>query len=301
MRKNFTAITHPGLWHADDLIAAAILRIRAEERDVDVTFERRVPTEEEIKDKEIIVFDIGGVYDNNANTYDHHQKDGAGTRWDDEDAPYSSAGLLWSHFGLELCEGNQEAWDYVEEHLMKPIDRLDNGKGDGGDISLSAVLHHFNPADEDLTTEERDQMFDELVETITGPIVMMYIHQGIAFAEAKAAVRSAAVEEGILVLDKFVPWAEHIVGRPDYEELLYVVFPSLRGGYQVQQVAKEPGSFEGRKPLPECWAGKRGAELQSLLDLTDSGDSTFCHPGRFIGGAENLRDAMKMAKLAVEA
>ena len=68
------------------------------------------------------------------------------------------------------------------------------------------------------------------------------------------------------------------------DNLLYVVFPGPGGRqWMVQQVAKAVGSFEGRKPLPEAWAGLRD---EAFAKATGVADGVFCHPGRFIGGAQ---------------
>lgn len=79
---------------------------------------------------------------------------------------------------------------------------------------------------------------------------------------------------------------------------MYVIFPSNRGGYNVQAVPPELGSNAQRKPLPEAWAGAPAAELQRITGVATA---TFCHPGRFMCGADTFEDAIKMAKLAVEA
>lgn len=61
------AITHPGIAHADDSIAAAMLSAFG------VKVFRKVPSAEEINDPTVIVFDIGGEFDIARSNYDHHQ------------------------------------------------------------------------------------------------------------------------------------------------------------------------------------------------------------------------------------
>lgn len=62
-------VTHPGAAHADEtLLVSLALALFGLCR-----VERRDPTEEEIEDPDVLVADIGGVYDPSKNCYDHHQ------------------------------------------------------------------------------------------------------------------------------------------------------------------------------------------------------------------------------------
>ena len=64
------------------------------------------------------------------------------------------------------------------------------------------------------------------------------------------------------------------------------------------QVPTSLGAFEGRKPLPEAWAGKRGSDL---AEITGISDSIFCHQFRFIAGTGSRETAIEMARMAVDA
>lgn len=81
-KTQVTAITHTGVFHADEVMATAILLKARGELNLMRTF--KVP--EDISE-DVIVYDIGG------GKYDHHQKGGNGAR--ENGVPYSSAGLLW--------------------------------------------------------------------------------------------------------------------------------------------------------------------------------------------------------------
>ena len=61
-------VTHPGQAHADDVLTAAYLIAKG----LVTQIERREPTNEEIIDDEVIVFDIGGMHSRDANNFDHH-------------------------------------------------------------------------------------------------------------------------------------------------------------------------------------------------------------------------------------
>jgi uncharacterized UPF0160 family protein len=291
------AITHPGCFHCDDAMAAAILSLVASHQGEELVWDRKVPTAEELKDSSIIKFDIGGSYDVASNVFDHHQRGGAGRRADGG-APYSSAGLIWEHFGRALC--SPEVWDRVDSRLIQAIDSLDNGEGSRGDLSFSGVISLLNPANSAASREERDAAFKQAV-GICLQILEASMASSKEWVKSRSTVVAAPAEGRVLYLDVFCQWAEHVFVRPDADELLYVVFPGLRGGYSIQQIPTEPQGFEGRKPLPEEWAGLRAEELQQLLGLSAAGPATFCHPGRFIGGAETLEDVKLMAELAIKA
>lgn len=293
-------VTHPGLFHADDVCAVAYLRMVGCAAPV----ARRVPTEDDLYDQGVIVLDIGGTRDPYRKVFDHHQKGGAGARWD-SDVPYAAFGLIvdW----LPPSDDNivNEAFDRA---IVQPVDALDNGWGQPAlgtaqapTCSLSAAVSSFNPGP-GAAPEDRDAAFASAVDWVK-PVLKNFLKRARETATARAVVMAAetTADGRVLVLESFVPWAEHVFARPDQENLLYVVFPSERGGYSAQQVPVAKGSMEGRKPFPADWAGLRGKELADLADLPTAGDATFCHPGRFICGAETFGAVMQLVELALAA
>ena len=122
------AVTHPGPYHADDVVAGAILRLlygerflieRSEDRD-------RIAAAD-------LVFDVGGEWVPERGRFDHHQgpttKHPCGT-------PCASAGLLWSVYGKPLVA--KECPDATDAQVMRiteavrqlcilPVDAWDNG------------------------------------------------------------------------------------------------------------------------------------------------------------------------------
>jgi uncharacterized UPF0160 family protein len=59
----------------------------------------------------------------------------------------------------------------------------------------------------------------------------------------------------------------------------------------------EPGSFAQRLPLPEAWAGLRGADLPAASRVPDA---VFARARRFVGAARSREGAMAMARRATE-
>ena len=78
MNEKKTLITHNGSFHTDDIFACATLSLMLEKKGE--KFEIIRTRDEEIIKTGDYVFDVGGVYDEEGNRFDHHQKGGAGVR-----------------------------------------------------------------------------------------------------------------------------------------------------------------------------------------------------------------------------
>jgi len=294
------AITHPGIFHADDVSTWAYLRLLG----LACPLERRVPTAEEIEDPTVLVFDIGGLHDPKKLVFDHHQRGGAGGRWDSE-CPYAAFGLVYNW----ILPTNNWIADRFDRRMVQPVDATDCNwgtvEGTRPMLTYSNCISGFNPAP-GASAAERAEAF----ETATA-FAMQVLDNEMTAAEAHVAARDTVLNAGkavvykdacrVLMLDKFVPWQGHIFNRPDIEDLLYVAYPSERGGWCLQQIPVEPGSTEGRKPMPEAWAGLTGKALAAVtgLPLAERTDATFCHHNRFICGTDNCIELLIMARIAV--
>ena len=280
-------ITHGGVFHADEVMATAILSA-IEPVALNRTF--RVP-----EDTKAFVYDIGG------GAYDHHQRGGNGTR--ENGVPYSSAGLVWRDFGRQLVSCD-EAWAFVDQELIAGIDALDNGVYPSVEYpivaaSFSSLISAFNP-----NWDEKKSPDEAFLEAVT--FAQGVLSRAIETAESKARAKSlvdeavAASEGQIIVLPRFAPWQEYVLTSDDPKavDALYVVFPSNRGGYNVQAIPDAVDSFGNRKPLPEAWRGLRDGDLQEVSGVADA---TFTHPAGFIGGANTLAGVIAMARKAIEA
>ena len=103
--NNKKLITHNGSFHADDIFACATLSLMLEK--AGEKFEVIRTRDEEIIKTGDYVFDVGGIYDENLNRFDHHQIGGAGKR--QGGIEYSSFGLVWKKFGEEICGSKEVA------------------------------------------------------------------------------------------------------------------------------------------------------------------------------------------------
>ncbi|PKI15977.1 MYG1 family protein [Colwellia sp. 12G3] len=288
--NNITIATHNGNFHADDVFSIAALK------NIFPSIELIRTRNLELIAKADIVIDVGGEYDADAGRFDHHQRGGAGER--ENGIPYSSFGLIWQKYGLEICQGNQEVANSVDAGLVSTIDAIDCGHVDGvaQGISLSQTISMFNPTWQE--DSHFDACFDEAVE-FASRVLTRFIASANGGISAKDIVAKAienAKDPRVIVLEQYTPWKRTVHALS--EVALYMVYPSNSGQWRIQTVPVEPGSFEDRKPLPNGWAGLSD---QALKDVTGIDDAMFCHNGLFIAGAESFESTMKMAAMALEA
>jgi uncharacterized UPF0160 family protein len=305
--------THDGVFHADDVLACAIVRMAlggegwewADEPTSDSAKLAFVRTRDpRVLDDCDIVIDVGGVYDPDRGRFDHHQTGRAGAR--PSGVLYSAAGLVWRKYGEIVCS-NKAVAEEVDRKFVAPVCATDNGQKlfNGGTpafekiapTSFSSLIASLNPCWYEYPSH--DGCFQSAVET-----AQYLLSRAIKAAEGKAKARAivrealrADPDAAVIRLDRFVPWEEEIVESAPHA--LYVVFPNETGDTQmVQCVPDALGSFGKRKALPAAWSGLRDA---AFCAATGVEDGVFCHPDVFICGARTREGAMRLARLAVAA
>jgi len=283
-----TIATHNGNFHADDVFSIA-------------AFKHIFPSFKLVRTRDLtviakadIVVDVGGEYDEETDRFDHHQRGGAGER--ENGIPYSSFGLIWKKYGVEICQGNQDVANAVDAGLVSSIDAIDCGHVEGiyKGISLSQTIGMFNPTWQE--DSHFDSCFDDAVD-FASRVLTRFIASakgGISAKEIVAKAIDDAEDPRVVVLEKYTPWKRTVHSLS--KEALYVVYPSQTGQWRVQTVPVELGSFEDRKSLPKKWAGLSDDELKEVTGIEDA---MFCHNGLFIAGAESFESTMKMATIAL--
>ncbi len=293
--KDANFVTHAGKFHADEVFGTILL-----EKIFKNVKLIRLPEVDNIDLKDKIVYDIGG------GEFDHHQLGGNGQR--ESGIKYAAFGLLWRKYGKEYLESIQainieDCFRLFDKNFVQFIDAGDNGQIKYENINiklvtLSDIIEGFNPNwNEEVDTDEK---FIEAL-AIARIIFDNKIESTISKCLAKEFVEDAIEksENGIMMLDKYMPYQEFILESKNKKanDILYVIFKSNRRGYTIRAVTKELGSFESRKKFPKEWAGLRNEDLQKVTGVKTA---TFCHNACFICVADELDDAIKLAKLAVE-
>ena len=294
-RSDAVAATHSGSFHADDVLAAATLRLANPSLPI-----LRTRDQEQLNAADI-VFDVGRVFDPATCRFDHHQLEYKEVR--DNGIPYSSFGLIWRELGAQLCESAAAA-ARIDRWLVQGVDAMDCGITLSREtlpvtlMSISTVIGGFNPGWQDVTSAEtRNEAFERAV-SLAIAVLQNTIRDANGFEKARAAVAQGVLLEAgrLLVLEQDVPWKEAVLGSPEYERVLYVISPDAQGRWHVSTVPDHAGSFGNRKPLPSAWAGLDGEELDAVIGMKGC---VFCHRGRFVAGHKTKDGAMEMARLAI--
>jgi uncharacterized UPF0160 family protein len=297
------AVTHGGVGHADDMMAAAIILTFEIIRSPSCIY-RRNPTEAELASPDVLVFDTGGQFDPEIGNFDHHQQGFAEARTTGNCTPYSSVGLIWRELEQLLHthsdhESRLAALAYVDVQLIEHIDAHDNGtlKVDGSQpiMTVAQMLSGFNPNDLDATSDDFDTDWGTAVK-VAEALLMNTLERGTAIHAAKQDVLSAPVVGQTLVLEKYVPYQGVLSEHPEYSDLLYVTHPSQRGGWVVTTISSAP--FVNKKSFPESWAALTDEALEEASGIKGV---TFCHRGLFMVATVDKESALAVAAVAEKA
>lgn len=288
-----TLITHGGIFHPDDVLAAAFLRELNPDLEVKRVF--RVP--DEIPEGALVA-DIGG------GRYDHHQAD-AFLREDGH--KHAAVGLVVKDYaGIVFENGIPRGF----EEEIRRVEDVDNGvPAERSD--LISCLNMMNPAWD--SGKSTDEAFEEAVafagEHFVHPYVLedrrvtdrsvtvnMGEHREAIMrkleelqkeSEASKERAAALVQEAyrhsdgsVVPFPQFAPWQDVLTGT----KAVFVTYPSIRGGYNLQAVPLEPESFEKKVPLPEKWLSEKPE------------GASFVHPGLFLANFDTEKHAVDAAR-----
>ena len=271
------AMTHDTIFHADDVFGVAMCRLINQ----DIPYARTTDQAELDKakgDPSILMFDIG------LGKYDHHQPD---KTLRPDGTPYCGFGLLWRDFGYLLCP-DEEAWKTVDETFVELIDKADNGIAQN---LLSQSIKAMNPCWN--TDETEDEAFARAL-SVAIPILKATVDHANASVEAEEAVLDcylASPTEEILILDEYLPYSKAVHNNERLKNVLFVVYPSKRGGWNVQTVTKELGQFVNRMDFPSEWLGHADPDR----------GIHFAHTANFLIACNTKEQAVKVAEEAVQA
>jgi len=262
--------THNGPFHADDVMAYALIRAFY---DPDATLVRtRDPETIEAAD---IAIDVGGIYDPERGRFDHHQASYTG--------PLSSAGMVlaWLTQSGHIDSGLSRR---LRERLMDYVDAVDNGRRApvAGIPCYPSLVEALNqPAS---TQQEFDQAFG-----VAHGIAAAWLagiraeHDRIRDAETRVPLAMAEAErEGrnVLFLDSYLRWKPvYFQNQGERHPTEYTLFPGTDGSWRVVAIPPVLGDFGQKRPLPEAWAGLSDAALEAATGIPGS---VFCHKNRFI-------------------
>ena len=280
-------ITHSGTMHADEVFATAFLDLYLD--DVRVFRTNRVDD----YTGDALIYDIG------RGKFDHHQLD-AEKR--DNGITYSSLGLLWKEYGRDFLkkydyENIEEMFNGIDKDLIEGIDADDNGffpkiECNYKARTLPTIIKIFNPSYDSGENESEQflkavklakMIFEEEVVYINGKVI--------SDQKVTEIINNSDISKGYLYLDEYFPYEDAILNHPDGDKILFVAFPSNRGGYAIKTVSKNCEDKTARRLFPEEWAGLQDSELENISGIPGL---RFCHTGRFIVNCTSLDTMYKV-------
>lgn len=291
------AVTHDGGFHADDAFAVAALLLHTNGNAKVV----RTRDPKVIESGDFVV-DVGGVYDEAHNRFDHHQPGGAGSRANG--IPYAAFGLVWKKFGAAIS-GSAEIAARVDARLVQPIDAGDNGLSLGNYDGAPAfpyliqnAVFAFEPS-----WSEKDLSFDagfSEARAFAQKILEREIVHARDALQGEEKVRAAyetAEDKRIIVLNEKYNWKEILLHK---SEPLFVVLPDRRGElekWRAYAVPALPNSFTTRLHFPKEWAGLRDREFARISGVPDA---VFCHNKLFTVAARSREGAIGLVRQALK-
>lgn len=281
-------ITHSGTMHADEVFSTAFLDMYLG----DVKVYRTNYINHDKVQENTLIYDVG------RGKYDHHQPD-AEKR--ENDITYCSFGLIWREFGKDFLkkydiEYIDEVWSGIDKDLVEYIDADDNGQFPKIEApykvkTLPGIIKIFNPS-YDSGEDESEQFL------LACNLAKMILKEEILYINGKVMAEKSLVEElkditdeKYVILDKFLPYEDTILGDEKYNNLLFVAYPSNRGGYAIKVIPKSLEDKTPRQNFPEEWAGLEGEELEQISGIEGL---TFCHTARFIVSCKDIDSVYKV-------
>ena len=151
---------------------------------------------------------------------------------------------------------------------------------------VPGIIKSFNPSFQ--TNQTESEQFEKacaLAKMILEEEI--YYIQGKALAEEQILDLLDDIDEGskYLILPVFLPYEETILAEEKANSILFVAYPSNRGGYAIKTVPKSLEDKSNRMDFPEEWAGLEGEELQRVSGIDGL---TFCHNTRFLVSCRDL-------------
>ena len=308
------AVTHDGLFHSDEVMACALLRLAAGSSHVAI-IRSRLAKDWERAD---FVLDVGNQYDG-VKWFDHHQ---AGFNEKREDGTgYSCFGLLWKSIGITMLRELLLPYKMEDvmiaevaddmENFVKGIDLHDQSQLNVNArwslnksiyaeiLTLQTMVSSLNPVpfiDKSDTITSNQQFYIALDFAVTLLKRMVFRKASKVIAKKYVATRIKP-DQNVLYLEEYCDWYETV---SSHKHILYVVYPSSNGrAFVVQAVKGNSGASTVNNlklPFPAQWGGLSD---ESLVKISGEPTALFCHRDRFIASASTLVGAYSLAQKSI--
>lgn len=282
------SVTHCGTMHADEIFATAFLELYLGER---LVYRTSNVDSLNIND-DVLVYDIG------RGKFDHHQVDALKR---ENGITYCSFGLLWKEFGKKFLKQQDiyyvdEVFNFIDKDFVEAIDADDNGffpkiEANYKVKTLSSIFKLFNPSFDSCQDESVQFVRAVNVAKIIIEEEMTYANGRVLADKKVSDILETCANDKYMILDNFIPYEDTILNSSNGSNILFVAFPSNRGGYAIKTVPKSSDDHTARVSFPEEWAGKVDEELEQVSGIKGL---RFCHTGRFIVSCNNLDAVYKV-------
>ena len=287
--ENANCITHSGTMHADEVFATAFLDMFLDHVKVFRTNE----IDSSFVSDDVYIYDVG------RGKFDHHQIDALKR---DNGIIYCAFGLLWKEYGKEFLKKYDidyidDVWEGIDKDLVEYIDADDNGQFPKIESiykvkTLPGIIKIFNPS-YDSYQDENTQFERACI------LAKMILEEEILYINGKVIANRKLLDElenvnskdKFIILDKYLPYEEVILNNDKFKNILFVAYPSNRGGYAIKVVPKGIDDKTARQSFPEEWAGLVGTELEAVSGLKGL---KFCHTARFLVSCDSLDTVYKV-------
>ncbi|KAF5374485.1 hypothetical protein D9615_009046 [Tricholomella constricta] len=235
--------THNGTFHCDEALAVFLLRRTNKYRDAGLKRTR----DPALLDTCDIVVDVGAVYDEGKQRFDHHQRGFAEVFGHGFETKLSSAGLVYNlitkllperHFGREVVANTvqlplddpkvETLWLKVYREFIEAIDAIDNGIPQypselkpkyRSRTDLSSRVAALNPAwNQPADAQTLDALFDK-ASLLTGEEFLGKLNyyasawlpaRDILVASVAQSKENVDPTGKIVLFEQFLPWKEHL-------------------------------------------------------------------------------------------
>lgn len=313
--------THNGIFHADEVLACAILFLYYKLFYPNMSVQILRTREKDILAHCDICVDIGG------GKYDHHQLGFNKAR--PNGTKYASAGLVWKDYGRKIIELVLKTHfpdikcdvDFIfktfDKNFIVPVDLEDNGQQKEvhcfSFITLFLPLW-FNNKPKAFNKQFKKVLEQKLIETINGEDVSgaMYSNNSIKLQSFKAELGKKMgkkvlihryhskkyFKNGVLEIpSQTIDWKEAVfeINSTINEKINFVIFPYPDGGWAAQCVPPSiKEELSQRIPFPAEWAG----QTTNLPAISGVSGATRCHNGRFFIRAIDKKSIIQMCSIA---
>ena len=287
-------VTHAGSFHADELMAVALLEkfmfpqgvyvhINPEEEQVKSWLEGVTPPSPSVffpdgtqdcrtkvavvrtrtasllkkatQNSDVFVIDVGGIHNDSALNFDHHQKSMKET-WEDG-SPLSSTGLVWRYLKTNnLLHLPVSVMEDVELRLIKPLDAHDNGLAT---FPLSSIVASFNRETQDgsLQDEQFTKALALMKESLENALFSAELKHEATQVLTTQWQKAQKNHDTVVLLQKHIPYHDcaGLLKNISQNQADMIVIPGQGNRFSVISLGlDEP--FSIKVPCPASWRGQ---------------------------------------------